>query len=99
MGCVVSCYITSKLTYLKLLLRKKIVDVRHLSGILLWCLHMALRTANDRPPVSFAILAENKDWVHISECPCFVISGDQEGITAKDMWQEMKEVGELTFSY
>ncbi|KAJ8436166.1 LOW QUALITY PROTEIN: hypothetical protein Cgig2_002737 [Carnegiea gigantea] len=51
------------------------------------------KTANDRPPVSFAILAENKDGVHISECPCFVISGDQEGITAKDMWQEIKEHG------
>lgn len=50
-------------------------------------------TADDRPPVSFAILAENKDGVHISECPCFVISGDQEGVTAKDMWQEIKENG------
>ncbi|KMT07918.1 hypothetical protein BVRB_6g145220 isoform A [Beta vulgaris subsp. vulgaris] len=51
------------------------------------------KTADGRPPVSFAIAAENKDGVHISECPCFVISGDTEGITAKDMWQEMKEHG------
>lgn len=57
-----------------------------------WNSCMTNRTADGRPPVSFAIAAENKDGVHISECPCFVISGDTEGITAKDMWQEMKEV-------
>ncbi|CAO2829899.1 unnamed protein product [Amaranthus hypochondriacus] len=51
------------------------------------------RTADGRPPVSFAIAAENKDGVHISECPCFVISGDSEGITAEDMWQEVKQHG------
>lgn len=51
------------------------------------------KTSNNRPPVSFAIAAENKDGVHVSECPCFVLSGDSEGITAKDMWQEIKEHG------
>ncbi|XP_074294419.1 uncharacterized protein LOC141622273 [Silene latifolia] len=51
------------------------------------------KTANGFPPVSFCIAAENKEGVHVSECPCFVISGDAEGITAEDMWQEIKEHG------
>ncbi|XP_021727394.1 non-lysosomal glucosylceramidase-like isoform X2 [Chenopodium quinoa] len=51
------------------------------------------KTANENPSVSFAIAAEDKDGVHVSECPCFVISGDSEGITAEDMWKEMKEHG------
>ncbi|GAB4849166.1 hypothetical protein Ancab_003976 [Ancistrocladus abbreviatus] len=51
------------------------------------------KNANGPPPVTFALAAENKDGVHVSECPCFVISGDSKGITAKDMWQTMKEHG------
>ncbi|KAJ7946546.1 Non-lysosomal glucosylceramidase [Quillaja saponaria] len=51
------------------------------------------KTANGRPPVTFAISAEETDDVHISECPFFVISGDSPGITAKDMWHEIKEHG------
>lgn len=51
------------------------------------------RTANGRPPVTYAIAAQEMDGVHISECPCFFISGDNPGITAKDMWNEIKEVG------
>lgn len=51
------------------------------------------RTANGRPPVTFAIAAEETADVHVSECPCFVISGNSNGITAKDMWNEIKEHG------
>ncbi|CAN6720027.1 unnamed protein product [Malus baccata var. baccata] len=51
------------------------------------------KTANGLPPVTFAIAAQETDGVHVSECPCFVISGDSEGITAKDMWSEIKEHG------
>ncbi|RVW77528.1 Non-lysosomal glucosylceramidase [Vitis vinifera] len=51
------------------------------------------KTANGRPPVTYAIAAQEMDGVHISECPCFFISGDTPGITAKDMWNEIKEVG------
>ncbi|XP_021860562.1 uncharacterized protein [Spinacia oleracea] len=51
------------------------------------------KTADGQHPVSFAIAAEGNDGVHISECPCFVISGDSEGITAEGMWKEMKEHG------
>ncbi|XP_030955434.1 non-lysosomal glucosylceramidase-like isoform X2 [Quercus lobata] len=51
------------------------------------------KTANERPPVTFAIAAEETDGVHVSECPYFVISGNSQGITAKDMWQEIKEYG------
>ncbi|XP_021719144.1 non-lysosomal glucosylceramidase-like isoform X1 [Chenopodium quinoa] len=51
------------------------------------------KTANEKPSVSFAIAAEDKNGFHVSVCPCFVISGDSEGITAEDMWKEMKEHG------
>ncbi|KAK3037731.1 hypothetical protein RJ639_031102 [Escallonia herrerae] len=50
-------------------------------------------TANGLPPVTFAIAAEETSDVHVSECPCFVISGSSQGITAKDMWNELKEHG------
>ena len=50
------------------------------------------RTADRRPPVTFAIAAEETGDVHISECPCFSISGSSSGITAKEMWQEIKQV-------
>lgn len=50
------------------------------------------RTANGLPSVNFAIAAEENDLVHVSECLSFVISGESQGITAKDMWSEIKEV-------
>ncbi|KAE8022276.1 hypothetical protein FH972_008088 [Carpinus fangiana] len=51
------------------------------------------KTANEQPPVTFGIAAEETGDVHVSECPCFLISGDSQGITAKDMWQEIKKHG------
>ncbi|XP_022948946.1 non-lysosomal glucosylceramidase-like isoform X2 [Cucurbita moschata] len=51
------------------------------------------KTANGRPTVTYAITAEATDDVHVSVCPRFVISGDSEGISAKDMWQEVKKHG------
>ncbi|KAG5548796.1 hypothetical protein RHGRI_014222 [Rhododendron griersonianum] len=51
-----------------------------------------IRTANGVSPITFAIAAEETDGVHVSECPCFVIDGNSQGITAKDMWHEIKEV-------
>ncbi|KAJ4964798.1 hypothetical protein NE237_016647 [Protea cynaroides] len=51
------------------------------------------RTANGQPPVTFAIAAQEKAGVRVSVCPRFVISGNSQGITAKDMWQEIKEHG------
>ncbi|KAL5789347.1 hypothetical protein ACOSQ2_004235 [Xanthoceras sorbifolium] len=51
------------------------------------------KTAKGQPPVTFAVAAQETDGVHVSECPCFVISGTSPGITAKDMWQEIKEHG------
>ncbi|RVW86281.1 Non-lysosomal glucosylceramidase [Vitis vinifera] len=50
------------------------------------------KTANGHPPVTFAIAAEETGDVHISECPCFLISGNSLGVTAKEMWQEIKQV-------
>ncbi|XVE94216.1 hypothetical protein REPUB_Repub01dG0262700 [Reevesia pubescens] len=50
-------------------------------------------TADGLPPVTFAIAAQETDGVRISECPCFLISGNSQGITAKEMWQEIKERG------
>ncbi|GAB2283921.1 hypothetical protein Dimus_018403 [Dionaea muscipula] len=51
------------------------------------------KTANGLSPVTYAIAAENREGIHVSECPCFVISGDSKGITAKNMWQAIKEHG------
>ncbi|CAH9081671.1 unnamed protein product [Cuscuta epithymum] len=50
-------------------------------------------TASGQPSVTFSIAAEETDVVHVSECPSFVISGESHGITAKDMWNEIKEYG------
>lgn len=43
--------------------------------------------------MTFAITAEKKDGINVSECPRFVISGNSTGITAEEMWNEIKEVG------
>ncbi|XP_022141854.1 non-lysosomal glucosylceramidase-like isoform X2 [Momordica charantia] len=51
------------------------------------------KTANGRPTVRYAIAAEATDDIDVSVCPCFVISGDSEGISAKDMWQQIKNHG------
>ncbi|TYJ03729.1 hypothetical protein E1A91_A12G047700v1 [Gossypium mustelinum] len=50
-------------------------------------------TADEQPPVTFAIAAQETDGIRISEYPCFLISGNSQGITAKEMWQEIKEHG------
>ncbi|XP_042010425.1 non-lysosomal glucosylceramidase [Salvia splendens] len=60
----------------------------NVSGVVLH--HM---TANGRPSLNFAIAAEATNGVHVSDCPCFVISGNSQGITARDMWCEIKERG------
>ncbi|KAF5727076.1 hypothetical protein HS088_TW22G00763 [Tripterygium wilfordii] len=53
------------------------------------------KTANGRPPITFAIAAQETTDVHVSECPCFLISGNSQDITitAKDMWHEIKKHG------
>ncbi|XP_010246140.1 PREDICTED: non-lysosomal glucosylceramidase isoform X2 [Nelumbo nucifera] len=51
------------------------------------------KTADGQPPVTYAIAAEESSDIHVSECPCFIISGNSQGITAKDMWHEIKEHG------
>ncbi|KAL1802015.1 hypothetical protein ACET3Z_030662 [Daucus carota] len=66
----------------------RIVTNDKIHGVLLH--HM---TANGLPPVTFVIAAEETEDVHVSECPSFVISGNSSGITAKDMWNEIKEHG------
>jgi len=53
------------------------------------------RTANELPPLTFAIAAQETPGVHVSKCPSFVISGNSQGLTAKEMWNEVKEVGIL----
>ncbi|KAG9130370.1 hypothetical protein Leryth_004250 [Lithospermum erythrorhizon] len=50
-------------------------------------------TANGLPSATFAVAAQETNDVLISECPCFIISGNSEGITAKDLWTEIKEHG------
>uniref|UniRef100_A0A5B7BKN7 Non-lysosomal glucosylceramidase n=3 Tax=Davidia involucrata TaxID=16924 RepID=A0A5B7BKN7_DAVIN len=51
------------------------------------------KTENGHPPVTFAIAAVETPEVHVSECPRFLVSGNSQGITAKDMWHEIKENG------
>ncbi|KAF7043736.1 hypothetical protein CFC21_053054 [Triticum aestivum] len=51
------------------------------------------RTADGLPPVTFAIAAQEKEGVHISECPYFMMSGSSDEFTAKDMWNSVKEHG------
>ncbi|OMO92277.1 Glucosylceramidase [Corchorus olitorius] len=50
-------------------------------------------TADELPPVTFAIAAQETEGVRVSECPRFLISGNSQGITAKEMWEEIKEHG------
>ncbi|KAL3538486.1 hypothetical protein ACH5RR_001852 [Cinchona calisaya] len=50
-------------------------------------------TANGQPSVTYAIAAEETNDVRVSECPCFLVSGNSPGITAKDIWHEIKEHG------
>ncbi|KAJ4838985.1 hypothetical protein Tsubulata_017390 [Turnera subulata] len=51
------------------------------------------RTDNGHPSINYAIATQETDEVHVSKCPCFVISGNSQGITAKEMWDEIKEHG------
>ncbi|XP_010030209.2 non-lysosomal glucosylceramidase [Eucalyptus grandis] len=51
------------------------------------------KTANGLPPTTYAIAAQETEDVHVSECPCFGISGNFEGISANDMWKEIKQHG------
>ncbi|OVA14548.1 Glucosylceramidase [Macleaya cordata] len=51
------------------------------------------KTGNGQPPVTYAIAAQETADVKVSECPCFLISGNSQGVTAKDMWHEIKEHG------
>ncbi|CAN8253546.1 unnamed protein product [Cochlearia groenlandica] len=51
------------------------------------------KTANGLPSLTYAISAQETDGVSVSICPFFTVSGDQSGITAKDMWQAIKEHG------
>ncbi|CAI8614944.1 unnamed protein product [Vicia faba] len=53
------------------------------------------KTASEQSLLTFAIAAEETEYVHISECPVFVISGSHKGISAKDMWHEVKQVMDL----
>ncbi|KAK6915886.1 Glycosyl-hydrolase family 116, catalytic region [Dillenia turbinata] len=52
-----------------------------------------LKTTKGYPPVTFAVAAEETDTVHVSECPRFVLSGNSPGVTAEEMWLEVKMHG------
>ncbi|KAJ8760444.1 hypothetical protein K2173_015111 [Erythroxylum novogranatense] len=51
------------------------------------------KTANGLPALTFSIAALETADVHVSKCPCFTISGNSQGVTAKDMWDEIKKHG------
>ena len=38
------------------------------------------------------VAAEETEHVRVLECPVFFISGAYDGIPAKDLWKEIKEV-------
>ncbi|KAG5229360.1 non-lysosomal glucosylceramidase [Salix suchowensis] len=57
------------------------------------CVLLNHKTANGLPPVTFAIAAQETAGVRVSKCPSFVISGNSQGVTAKEMWNEVKEHG------
>ncbi|CAA7396531.1 unnamed protein product [Spirodela intermedia] len=48
-------------------------------------------TANGKPPVTFAIAAQEIADVHVSNCPRFSMNASSDGFTAADMWNEVKE--------
>ncbi|WOK96527.1 non-lysosomal glucosylceramidase [Canna indica] len=56
------------------------------------------RTANRQTPVTFAIAAQETDEVCVSECPCFLLSGNYKGLTARDMWDVIKKRNNCTIS-
>lgn len=51
------------------------------------------RTADGKPPVTFAIAAQQTADISVSECPFFLISGSSDAFNARDMWHAIKEHG------
>lgn len=51
------------------------------------------KTSKGLAPVTYAIAVKETPEVHVSTCPRFLISGNSHGITAKDVWSEIKENG------
>lgn len=49
-------------------------------------------TASGGHPVMFAIAAKQTQDITISTLPCFLVSGQGEDYTAKDMWEKLKQV-------
>ncbi|XP_062192980.1 uncharacterized protein LOC133896401 isoform X2 [Phragmites australis] len=52
------------------------------------------RTADGRPPVTFAIASQETDDVRVTVCPSFTMGQPSSGeFTATDMWEEIKNHG------
>ncbi|XP_031502090.1 uncharacterized protein LOC116265547 [Nymphaea colorata] len=51
------------------------------------------KTANGQSPITFAIASQETEDVHVSECPCFIVSGNGRGLSAEKMWCHIKEHG------
>ncbi|XP_024514896.1 non-lysosomal glucosylceramidase isoform X1 [Selaginella moellendorffii] len=51
------------------------------------------RTAKGQPSVEFAIAARQNADVAVSVCPSFLVSGKGSTMTAKEMWNQMREKG------
>ncbi|XP_064970338.1 uncharacterized protein LOC103989366 isoform X2 [Musa acuminata AAA Group] len=66
----------------------KMIEKDGVRGVLLY--H---RTGDGLPSVTYAIAAEETTDVHVSECPCFIMSGGSNAFTARDMWCAIKEHG------
>ncbi|CAL1363890.1 unnamed protein product [Linum trigynum] len=54
------------------------------------------KTANGQPQLTYAMATQETSNVRVSECPYFLISpasSQSKGITARDMWDEIKKHG------
>ncbi|CAN6475524.1 unnamed protein product [Victoria cruziana] len=51
------------------------------------------KTANGQSPVTFAIASQETEDVHVSECTCFLVSGNGKELSAEKMWCQIKEHG------
>lgn len=94
-ACIVCFCITSRICYIS------VIDSCRFTHLALIIQHILMvwifiRTSDERPPVTFAIAAQETDEVHVSECPSFLISAattsHETTTTAKGIWTEIKEV-------
>lgn len=96
-GWKIVCIASSSITSMFCVKRPLVYSYIHFppwldSSVFLIQLYFPYSTSDGLPPVTFSIAAQETPDVHVSECPCFSISGESEIMTARDMWREIEEV-------